>query len=1056
MSDPKTQHERKGLLGWFASNHVAANLLMYLIIVGGILTIWTIKIEIFPDMELDVINVTVPYRGATPADAEKGVCLRVEEAIAGIDGIKRITSTASEGSGTTVIEVEEYAETQEVLDDVKAAIDRITTFPVETEKPIIAEIKHTHRVITVVVSGNVTEKTLRKISEEIRDELTTNQGLSQVSIWGVRPYEIAVEISENALRRYGLSFDKVSQAVARSSLDIPAGSIKTEGGEILVRTEGQKYYGPDFENIIVLTKNDGTVIKLRDIAAVRDEFEDSDLYCRFDGKNAAMIKIGRIGEQGALDVAARVKEYIHKKQQSLPSGITLSLWEDDSQMLESRINLLKDNGIQSLMIVFVCLLFFLELRLTFWITAGLMVSFLGTVWLMPFWGVTINMMSLFAFIMIVGMEVDDSIVIGENIYVLRQKGLSPLEASIKGVKEMALPVILAVVTTVLAFLPLVFTSGVLGKILRVLPIVVVSVFIISLLEVLLILPSHLSAKPKLKFKPLTNLLEKVQGCVGKRFEEFTNGPFRKAIGLLIDYRYITLATAISLLIITAGLFAAGFIKITFWQPVEADNIVALLEMPQGTALSQTQEVIAKIESAAVQLKQEYDKQGETSNFKHISTTIGTHPALARGGPDERETQSAGEARLGEVNIELLSGEFRKVSAAEMKNRWRQIIGDIPGISSLTFMSEIAMAGDDISIELSHIDFDVLLQASDKLKVLLRQYNGISDISDSFEPGKPEIKLALKESGRMLGLTLSDLAKQVRQGFYGEEAQRIQRGRDDIRVMVRYPQDERKKLSSIENMRIRLPDGTEIPFGSVAEVEYGRGYATINRVDRKRIITVSADVDEETANAAEINQDIRVNVLPGLMAEFDGLQWSTAGAEREHYESMASMKKNFLITLLAIYALLAIQFRSYAQPLIVMTAIPFGMVGAVFGHLLMGFDITILSMFGLIGMAGVAVNDSLITMELMNRKVESGKEYKQIIQDTITRRLRPTMLTTMTTFLGLAPMIMERSLQARFLIPMAISMSFGILASATVTMFVVPALCAILNDAKQLFVKRGNI
>lgn len=1054
----KESSEQKGLLGWFASNHVAANLLMLLIISAGLLTIFTIKVEFFPEFALDIITVTVPYLGASPSDVEEGVVTRVEEAIAAVDGIKRMTAIAAEGAGMVLVEVEDYADSTEVLDDIKAEVDRIITFPEETEKPIITELTTRYEVITIVLYGDVSEKMLKKLADRVRDDLTALENISQVDVAGVRPYEISIEVSEKTLRRYGLSFDEVARAVRESSLDIPAGSVKTTGGEILVRTEGQKYYGPEFEKIIVITRNDGTKIRLADIATVKDDFEDVDLYSRFDGKRAALVRVFRVGDQGALDVADTVKKYVEDKRDTLPQGVSMATWEDTSVVLRGRMNLLTRNAYLGLALVFVCLMLFLNIRLAFWTTLGIPISFFGAFWLMPRFNVSLNMISLFAFIMSLGLVVDDAIVVGENIFTYRRRGMSGIAAAIKGVKEMVAPVTIAVLTTIFAFLPLLFIIGVMGKIMRVIPIIVISVLSVSLVEALLILPAHLSGGFSSKRIKLFDKIDKIQNWTERRLEAFVNGPFADFVIKTVRWRYVTLATGLAVFIITIGWIAGGYIKVVFFDPVEADFVIATIKMPQGTPVTKTQQVIEKLETAFEQVRSEFDakRQGRASIVKHMATTIGAQPASQGGGP-VRDIAGAGGAHLGEIHVELLGSEERgskTESAKKIEKRWREIAGEIPGVSSLTFMSEIVSTGEAINVELSHENFGMLLKAVEKLKTIISEYSGVGDITDSFEEGKAELKLELKDTGRTLGLTLSDLARQVRQGFYGEEAQRIQRGRDDIRVMVRYPEQERKSLADVENMRIRLADGTEIPFRTVAEVKYGRGYATIRRADRRRVVNVTADVDETIANAREINIDLNKNALPILKQEYPGLQYRFAGEERERNESLGSLLVTFPLALMAIYGLLAVQFRSYSQPIIVMSAIPFGIIGAIIGHILMGFvfmtkfNLGILSMFGIVALSGVVVNDSLILIDLINRERRSGIELSQIVRDCATRRFRPIMLTTLTTFFGLVPMMLERSLQARFLIPMAISLAFGVMFATLITLFLVPSLYMILEDIKN--------
>ncbi|MHC4761975.1 MAG: efflux RND transporter permease subunit, partial [Planctomycetota bacterium] len=839
------------------------------------------------------------------------------------------------------------------------------------------------------------------------------------------------EISEKTLRKFGLSFDQIADAVDKSSLDIPGGSVKTSGGEILFRTKGQKYLGREFEDIIVLTRNDGTQIRLGDIAKVIDGFEDTELVSRFDGQPAASVKVFRVGKQGVFKIA-------------------------DVVILQSRLDLLKRNAYIGLILVFLCLTLFLDIQLAFWTTLGIPISFLGAFWLMPVFDVSINMISLFAFIMSLGLVVDDAIVVGENIFQYRQQGMNALSAAIKGVKEMAAPVVMAVLTTVFAFLPLAFIEGLMGKIMRVIPIVVISVLMVSLIEALWILPSHLSRSRAGKNKGAgLGRIERMHSFIGRKLEHFINGRFAEFAALVVKWRYVTLSCGCAILLITIGLITGGYIKFTFFDPVEADNMVASLTMPQGTPIEQTEAIVERLEKAAEQVRGEFDsgQEGRPSIFKHVATTIGRHPSDISRGPDSAESGSSSSAHLAEVNVELLSGEERDVSAAKLKNRWRQLVGEIPGVSSLIFLSEIFSPGEDVNFELSHEDFAKLLAASEELKAVLAQYEGVTDIADSFEAGKAELKLSLKDTGRTLGLTLSDLARQVRQGFYGQQVQRIQRGQNDVRVMVRYPEQKRKSITDIENMRIRLANGTEIPFNIVADVQYGRGYANIRRVDRRRVVNVTADIDEGISNASEINMDMVKNVLPQLMQKYEGLNYRLAGAERERDESFGSLKTTFPIAMLAIFGLLAVQFRSYTQPLIVMSAIPFGLVGATIGHVIMGFNLGLLSLLGIVALSGVVVNDSLIMIDLINRERKGGIDLVRVLKDSATRRFRPIMLTTLTTFFGLAPMLLERSLQARFLIPMAISLAFGVLFATCITLLLVPSLYMILEDIKGILLRK---
>jgi len=1005
-----------------------------------------------------MVTVSVPYRGASPAEVEEGVCIRVEEAIASVEGIKRIRAVASEGIGTVLAELEEDADDRKVLDDIKSAVDRIVTFPVETEKPVVAEGDTRRRVITLVLSGEASEKTLKVLAERVRDELTAVPEISQVEVAGIRRYEISIEVSENALRRYGLSFRQVADAVRGASLDLPGGSVKTQGGEILLRTKGQMYRGEEFEDIVVITHGDGTRVLLADVATVVDAFEDTDTASRFDGKPSALVMVFRVGDEGALQVADAVKSYIERFEPSLPAGVTVSTWDDDSIILRQRIGLLLRNAGIGLILVFLCLALFLDIRLAFWTTMGIPISFLGGLWLLPMFGVSINMISLFAFIVSLGIVVDDAIVVGENVYAYLQKGMKPLDAAIRGVREMTVPVTFAILTTVAAFLPLLYVSGMMGKIMGQIPLVVIAVLMVSLVEALIILPAHLGSSGagwiKRLLRPLDPVfaaIERVQAVVQRGLEWVIRVPYRQTLEIALQWRYLTMAIAVAMLLMVFGMIGGGLIKFSLMPKVDADNMVAKLTMPQGTPVRQTKAVLARVEAAAFELAREVDGQspdGAPSVLKHISTTVGQHPSARGHGPTASNTSTSGDAsHLGEINVELLGSEERTIGSVVLANRWRELVGEVGGVVSLSFSASSFTAGDALSVQLAHRDFQTLLKAVDQLESIVAEYPGVGDIANSFLPGKKELKLGLTNEGRSLGLNLADLARQVRQGFYGEEVQRIQRGRDDIRVMVRYPASERRSLGDIEAMRIRLPDGAEVPFTTVATVEEGRGYAVINRTDRRRVVTITADVDDTVANANEINMDLRKSVLPRMVHDFPGLAYDFEGEQRAQKESLGSLKINFVIAQFAIFALLAIPFRSYSQPLIVMSAIPFGLVGGVLGHIIMGLGLSMLSLFGMVALTGVVVNDSLIMIDLINRERAAGISVDQAIRDSGARRFRPILLTTLTTFLGLSPMIFETSMQAQFLIPMAVSLGFGVLFATAITLILIPTEYRILEDIK---------
>lgn len=1043
--------ESSGLLSWFAHNRVAANLLMLLILVGGLLSLLQTRQEVFPDIETGIITVQVPYLGASPEEVEEGVVVRIEEAIAGIEGIQRIRSVAAEGVGTVVAELEDYADERQVLNDIEAAVNRIDTFPQEIERPVISEASNRVQVMSIVLYGDVPERTLKELAERMRDQLTALENISQVELFGVRRYEIAIEVSEEMLRRHGLTFDQVASVVRRSSLDLPGGSVETQGGEILLRTKGQSYRGRQFEDLIILTRNDGTLLRLGDVATVQDTFEESDVFSYFDGKPSAMLKVYRVGEQDALDIAETVKRFVAEAEGTLPEGVSLDIWFDRSRYLEERIDLLVRNAYLGLILVFTCLALFLNPKLAFWTTMGIPISFMGGFWLLPQFDVTINMISLFGFIVVLGIVVDDAIVVGENIFAYRQQGMSPLQAAVRGVQEMAMPVTMAVLTSVVAFLPLLYTAGMIGKIVRAIPIVVIAVLLVSLVEALLILPAHLSGAPR---RTTSAGLARFHARVHQALDRFIQGPYRKTLHWALRWPYLTVALAMALFMVTVAFVFGGHIKFVFMEDIDSDNVVAELTMPQGTPVEQTWEAVHRIEEAAERVRRQLDAErppGELSLFRHLSTTLGQQPfKQLTAGPGAVRLPGAANSHLAEVNIELLSSQDRDVPAARVENLWRKETGTLPGVSSLIFQSSFFSAGEAINVELSHPSFDVTQQAAERLKEILAEFQGVGDIQDSFLPGKREIRLRLTDQGRTLGLTLADVGQQVRHAFYGAEAQRVQRGRDDLRVMVRYPRDQRRSLADLERMRIRLPDGTEVPFAAVAEVELGRGYAQLDRADRRRIIRVTADVDETLpgVSADRINAELDTRLLPALQQEFPGLFYRFEGQQREQQESLKSLGVHFLVALLGIFALLGVQFRSYLQPLIVMSAIPFGLIGAVVGHLIMGLNLSFLSAFGIVALTGVVVNDSLIMIDLINRSQPNGGSLRQLVLESGMRRFRPILLTTLTTFLGLTPMLLETSLQARFLVPMAVSLAFGVLFATAITLILVPVLYLILEDIRS--------
>ncbi|MCZ6635478.1 MAG: efflux RND transporter permease subunit [bacterium] len=1049
----------KRALAWFAENRVAANLLMVLILGGGLFMIPNIILEVFPEFSADTINISVIYRGAAPEEVAEAVCVRVEEAVQGLEGIKRITSIASENSGSVNIEVLPGTDLRKLLDDVKTRVDAIDTFPDETEKPIVREVVLRRQVINVAVSGPADEATLKSLGEQVRDDISAIPGISQVKLTSARPYEVSIEVSENALRSFGLTFDEVARAVRRSSIDLPGGSIRTSGGEILLRTKGQAYRGPEFESIVIRTRPDGTHLTLKDVATVVDGFAETDQSARFDGHPSVIVVVFRVGDENALAISNNVNKYVEEAQLRMPEGIAITTFIDFSRILNSRLDLMLRNGRAGFILVFIALALLLRLRLAFWVALGIPISFLGAISMMPTVGATINLLSLFAFIVVLGIVVDDAIIIGENIFRHLQMGKSGLKAAIDGVQEVSVPVIFAVLTSIAAFSPLLMVGGTFGKFMRIIPQIVILTLCFSLIESLLILPAHLahskiggskeddSRRRRGLFGRIAGAWTRFQNRFSDGMERFIQNVYQPVLDRTLEWRYLTIATGLTILMLTVGLIAGGRIGFLFFPNVDADNVAAILTMPQGTPVDVTAEAIKQLEKAALQLQKEYESETNQPVFRHIIASIGEQPFRASQNQNNGNTASFSAAHLGEINIELEPSEIRGVGSTEIAERWRELTGPIPDAVELIYTSSLFSAGEAIHIQFRGPDYDELQTVAQKFKDKLRTYPGVNEIADTFRPGKKEVKLSLTKQAETLGLTLSDLARQVRQAFYGEEAQRIQRGRDDIRVMVRYPAKDRRSLGNLENMRIRTPNGGEVPFSLAAEADLGRGFASIRRSDRQKAISVMANVDQSKANANEILADVTANFLPQLMADHPRIRYSFEGEQRQQQETLSGLAESFGLALLIIYILLAVPFKSYVQPLIVMSAIPFGLVGAVWGHILMGMDLTILSIFGIVALTGVVVNDSLVMVDFINRRRLEDPVVENAIRQAGAVRFRPIILTSITTFASLIPLLLEKSLQAQFLIPMATSLGFGVLFATLITLILVPVAYDILEDVK---------
>ncbi|MAJ61267.1 MAG: hypothetical protein CBC48_15725 [bacterium TMED88] len=1043
----------KSAIAWFAGNSVAANLLMAFMLVTGLFALPSIQQQSFPDIEIDVINVSVPYLGAAPEEVERGVCIRIEEELDGVQGIETLHAVAAEGVCTVSAELISGYDVDRALSEIKNAVDGISTLPEETEKPIVSHYEVSRLAVQLTVSGDFGERTLKAFSQRIRDEILQLPGITQVDLVGLRSDEISIEVSEESLRRHQLTFDQVVRAVKRSSLDLPGGSIRTLDGEVLLRTQGQAYTGPEFENIVVVTRPDGTRLMLSEVATIRDGFEENDRSLRFDGVPAMMIAVYQVGQQRVLDLVDSVKAYVQQAQAELPPGFSLTVWRDSSQSLRDRLDILIRNGFQGFILVFVLLSLFLRLRLAIWVSLGVPIAFFGALALFPVLGTSINLATLFAFILVLGLLVDDAIVVGENVHTHQEQNENPLSAAISGTQEVSVPVIFGVLTTVAAFLPLVLAPGMMGQMFGQIGIVVMICLFVSLVESQLILPSHLGHL-KIRARAVGPEQSGVRGA-WKRFQDlmagslvgFADRVYRPALERALSWRYVMLAGGVVLLVWTIALVGVGRVPFTFMPSVESDYVKAFISMPIGTHISRTEEAVARVEEAAFRVQTRLNEEYRDLNeplMQHVLSMVGGRSGRSNSG----SPGAAGASHLGEVNVELVGGQDRPIDASAVVRAWREEIPELVGVESLSFKSALFSAGEAIALRLGSPDSADLERAAGELKDELARYPGVFDIEDTYQDGKRELKLAILPAAETLGLTLDDLARQVRQAFYGVEAQRIQRARDDVRVMVRFPEEQRRAIGDLERMRIRTPEGGEVPFYSVATIDSGRGFSTIRRTARERVITVSADVDEQVANANEIMADLFEDFVPILLASHPGLQVSLEGEQREQALMGDGMVRLGIVSLLIIYILLAVPLRSYGQPIIIMAVIPFGLVGAIGGHLLLGKPLSMMSLMGVAALSGVVVNASLVLVHHVNARRSEGIDIREAVKMAGVARFRPIVLTSLTTFAGLTPLLMERSLSAQFLIPMAISLAFGVAFATLITLLLVPCGYLVLDDFRR--------
>ncbi|MBN2217466.1 MAG: efflux RND transporter permease subunit [Pirellulales bacterium] len=1125
----------KSIIRWSIQNTPAMNTLLVGLVAVGALSLFLLRRETSPEFELEYVTITVLYPGASPEEVEEGICQKIEEAVRARDGIKEIASVAREGVGLVLLELySSVPDVQKVLNEIRSDVDRIPSFPETAERPVVEQILLRRPAIRVGVIGPENddpeaEFRLREVAEQIREELLQLPSVSQVEMVGVRDYQIDIEISEETLRKYGLTLDQVARIVRRENIEIPGGNMKTDSQEILLRGKNKRLLGHEIAKIPLVTRPNGVVLTIGDLGVVRDEFIDTTAIHRINGKPGMVISVQKTGSEDLIEIVDEVKGFVKQAQQpggyELRPGYSLALWEDNSIMVHDRISLLVRNGLQGLAIVLVLLTIFLELRLAFWVALAIPVCMLGCCAVMLGAGQTINMISLFAFLMALGMLVDDAIVIGENVYTHRQAGKGPIEAAVDGTVEVIGSVIASVTTTIIAFTPLFFVPGIMGKFIAVTPFAVITMLLISLVEATFILPCHLAHDPSqrgrfrqlrdkagrpgflvpwslavlviwgaatavlwrwspprpiligtsaaiLAFGLLPHLLYwtkpvgRVCGWIHNRVFNAINVRSNRVLDFVATRFYlpllrwslrnpsITLATATTFLLLSIGLYKIGIVRFTYFPKEDGNTISASITYPDGTPASVTEAATLRLERSIREIDAKYSKPGRPL-VRVIHRSVGQPSTLGRIGP----RGVAEGSHLGAVGVELVESQHRDIRSVEIVDEWRKLSGEFPGVESLKF-NTAQVGPDSAPIEFRLLarprDMDKLEAAVEECKAKLKEYPVIFDITDDSQPGKWEFQVAVKDDAKSLGLTAADLAETIRAAYYGEEVMRLQRGRHEVKLMVRYPRDERRSLADFDNIRVRMqssmasimgrvapgggaPTASERPLTELADVQVKRGYSAINRVDQLRSITVTADLNEKIGNAGDIVRDLKTNFFPELLQKYPSLRLNWEGHQKDTAESLQGLIVGLALAILAMFVLLTLEFRSYMQPILVLLIIPYGIIGAIIGHLVLGRDLTIFSLFGLVALSGVVVNDSIVLIDFMNHRVRSGIPLIEALLDAGRRRLRPIMLTSLTTIGGLMPILLEKSFQAQLLIPMATSLCFGLMFTTLLILVLVPTM-----------------
>jgi len=1034
MSEASNGVRMSGPVAWMAQNPVAANLLLVIVVLAGLGAIQALEKEVFPSFPSETFTITVPYPGSSPEEVERGIILRVEEAVRDIIGIKEIRSEARESVGIVTVQMQPGTDLTRAVNLAKVRVDGISSFPADAEKPIVEAIERASRAIRISLFGNIEARKLKELSEQVREEILALGEISEIGLVGERRYEISIELSDEKLRRYGLTFDNVVQAIQSRSRDLPGGRMRTESGAIALRSTSQAYVGKDFEELILISRPDGTRIRVGDVATVRDGFEEQPVLSLINGEPALTFNIERVGDQNVLKITESIRDYVARKQAQLPDGVSIVSWNDASRILRGRIDLMLRNAAQGGILVVIALALFLDLSLAFWVVLGLPFAVLGCLAAIEILAlpVTINLLSVFGFILVLGLLVDDAIVTAESAYARLERDGDGVRSVIGGVQRVTTATVFGALTTCVAFGPSLFLTEGFARILVQLGWVVILCVIFSLIETKLVLPAHLRHIKVPREGDELSFFRRGQQRISNALVAFARGPYRRLLARAVHYRLTTLAIFLAGLIVCLMLIPSGMLRVVFFPNVPSDVLRISLDMPQGTPWQLTHEYARRVADAAGVMNERFreaDAQGRDA--------IKTLQVLS-----ESDTQAS-------VEIELLVSEERDISSVTLGQWLREALGPLNGVRSFRINAAAGPGGVPIDIQLKGRDLEQLRQAAAELKQRLAQLDGVRDIRDTFNAGGRELDIRVTPEGEALGLSDVELARQVRQAFFGAEVQRVQRGRDEVRVYVRLPAEERSRLESLHSLWISLADGRRVPFSVVGTAREQDGLSVINRIDLSRVVNVQADINKAVTSSSAVMEVVEDQMLPDILARHPLVRYSVSGEVEEQRDTSQGLLIGGALVLVMIYAALAIPLKSYLEPLLIMAVIPFGVTGALLGHLILGMDVSILSAIGIIGLIGVVVNDSLVMVDFINHYIEEGHPWKEAVLEAGPSRFRAVLLTSLTTFIGLLPIQLETSLQAQFVKPMATSVAFGIFFSTAVTLFLVPTLYFIAQDIRRV-------